>query len=114
MQSKEDKIPDNYTVNQYHTREPLNRKLFIWMNQQQEEGSPMDATTFDILMILAFGTVAGTGLGLIAGFVTRQQKSDWSEMTRKEQIISISLVIVFITICSAGLGYYYFLYSGFS
>ena len=41
------------------------------MNQQQEEGSLMDATTFEILMMLAFGTVAGTGLGLIAGFVAK-------------------------------------------
>ena len=74
----------------------------------------MDATTFEILMMLAFGTVAGTGLGLIAGFVTKQQKSEWSEMTRKERTISASLVIVFSIICSAGLGYYYFLYPGFS
>jgi hypothetical protein len=74
----------------------------------------MESTAFAILMIIAFGTLTGTGLGLFAGFVAKKQKNEWSAMTRKEQIISISLIIVFSSICSAALYYYYLVHSGFS
>jgi flagellar basal body-associated protein FliL len=74
----------------------------------------MESDAFEILMMVALGTLAGTGLGLFFGFVAKKQKNEWSAMTRKEQIISISLIIVFSIICSAALGYYYFMYSGFS
>jgi small-conductance mechanosensitive channel len=58
--------------------------------------------------MVALGALAGTGIGLLIGFVARKQKSEWSAMSRKEQIITIVLVIVFCTIFIAGLGYYYF------
>jgi hypothetical protein len=74
----------------------------------------MESTAFVILMIIAFGTLTGTGLGLFAGFVAKKQKNEWYAMTRKEQIISISLIIVFSSICSAALYYYYLVHSGFS
>jgi|WetSurMetagenome_2_1015567.scaffolds.fasta_scaffold85488_2 hypothetical protein len=74
----------------------------------------MESTAFGILLIVAFGTLTGTGLGLFAGFVAKKQKNEWSAMTRNEQFISMSLVIVFSIICSAALCYYYFIYPGFS
>jgi hypothetical protein len=74
----------------------------------------MESTGFAILMIVAFGTLTGTGLGLLAGFVAKKQKTEWSVMTRKERIISLSLILFFCSIGSAALGYYYFMYSGFS
>jgi hypothetical protein len=69
----------------------------------------MYAETFEILMMVAFGILAGTGIGLVIGFVAKKQKSEWSAMTREEHTINVILVIVFCTICTAGLGFYYFL-----
>ena len=73
----------------------------------------MYANTFEILMMVALGAVAGTGIGLIIGLVAKTQKNEWSAMTRKEHTITIILVMVFCAICIAGLGYYYLNYSGF-
>jgi membrane protein DedA with SNARE-associated domain len=67
----------------------------------------MNANVFDFLMMVALGALAGTGIGLLIGFVAKKQKNEWSAMTRKEHTISIVLVIVFCIICVAGLGYYY-------
>jgi ABC-type phosphate/phosphonate transport system permease subunit len=69
----------------------------------------MIAETFEILMMVAFGTLAGTGMGLVIGFVAKKQKSEWLAMTREERIINVVLVIVFCAICTAGLGFYYLL-----
>jgi len=67
----------------------------------------MNANTFEILMMVALGVLAGTGIGLLIGFVAKKQKNEWSAMTRKEHNITIILVIVFCALCIAGLGYYY-------
>ena len=69
----------------------------------------MSADTFEILMMVAFGTLAGTGIGLVIGFLAKKQKSEWSAMSRKEHTINIVLVIMFCVVCIAGLGYYYFI-----
>ncbi|HWS22570.1 MAG TPA: hypothetical protein VN227_08020 [Methanoregula sp.] len=69
----------------------------------------MYADTFEILMMVAFGTLAGTGIGLVIGFIAKKQKREWSAMTRKEHTINIVLVIMFCSVCIAGLGYYYFI-----
>lgn len=72
----------------------------------------MYANTFEILMMVALGILAGTGIGLLIGFVAKKQKNEWSAMTRKEHTITIILVIVVCAICIAGLGYVYLNYSG--
>jgi ABC-type phosphate/phosphonate transport system permease subunit len=69
----------------------------------------MIAETFEILMMVAFGTLAGTGIGLVIGFVAKKQKSEWPAMTREERMINVVLVIVFCGICTVGLGFYYLL-----
>jgi len=58
-------------------------------------------------MMMALGTLAGTGIGLFIGFIAKKQKTEWSEMTWKEHTITIGLVCVSCCICIAGLGYYY-------
>ena len=73
----------------------------------------MIAETFEILMMVALGALAGTGIGLLIGFVAKKQKNEWSAMNRKEHIVTIILVIMFCAICITGLGYYYLNYSGF-
>jgi len=69
----------------------------------------MYADTFKILMMVAFGTLAGMGIGLVIGFIGKKQKSEWSAMTWEEHTINIVLVIMFCVVCIAGLGYYYFI-----
>ncbi len=69
----------------------------------------MYADTFTILMMVAFGTLAGMGIGLVIGFIGKKQKREWSAMTWEEHTINIVLVIMFCVVCIAGLGYYYFI-----
>jgi NADH:ubiquinone oxidoreductase subunit 5 (subunit L)/multisubunit Na+/H+ antiporter MnhA subunit len=67
----------------------------------------MSANMFDILMVIALGALAGTGIGLLIGFFAKKQKGEWSVMTRKDQTLNIALVIVFCVICITGLAYYF-------
>jgi hypothetical protein len=66
----------------------------------------MSADAFDILMVVALGALAGTGIGLLIGFAAKKQKSEWSAMTRKEHTLAFVLLMVFCSICTIGLGYY--------
>jgi NADH:ubiquinone oxidoreductase subunit 5 (subunit L)/multisubunit Na+/H+ antiporter MnhA subunit len=66
----------------------------------------MSANVFDILMVIAVGTLAGTGISILIGFFAKKQKYEWTAMTRKDQNFSIALVLVFSVICITGLGYY--------
>ena len=66
----------------------------------------MSATAFECLMTVALGALAGTGIGLVIGFAAKKQKFEWSAMTPQEKSINIALVIVFLTICIAGLAWY--------
>ena len=68
----------------------------------------MSASMFEILMAVALGSIAGTGIGLFIGFVAKQQKSEWSAMTRKEKTINSVLVLFFSAVCIAGLAWYMF------
>lgn len=66
----------------------------------------MSASIFEVLMAVALGGLAGTGIGLFIGFVGKQQRSEWPAMTSKEKTISIVLVLVFSAVCIAGLAWY--------
>jgi hypothetical protein len=66
----------------------------------------MSAEIFDILMVVALGSLAGSGTGIITGYITHNQKNEWCEMSSGEQTINISLVIFFCAIFCGGLGYY--------
>ena len=68
----------------------------------------MSASVFEILMAVALGSLAGTGIGLFIGFAAKEQRSEWSAMTRKEKTINIVLVLVFSAVCIAGLAWYMF------
>ena len=67
----------------------------------------MSANMFDILMVIALGTLAGTGIALIIGFLARIQKREWSAMNQNQKTLQVALVILFCGICIAGLGYYF-------
>ena len=66
----------------------------------------MSANMFDILMVIALGTLTGTGIGLLIGFFAVGRKSEWSAMSRKEQRLNVILVIAFCLMCTAIIGYY--------
>ena len=68
----------------------------------------MNASLFEILMAVALGALAGTGIGLLIGFVAKQQKSEWSAMSREQKTINITLVLFFSVVCIAGLSWYMF------
>jgi len=66
----------------------------------------MAPPVFAILMVLALGTLAGTALGLVLGYLSGTRKSAWSLMTRRQQAVSLLLVLVCSAICIAVLGWY--------
>jgi ABC-type antimicrobial peptide transport system permease subunit len=66
----------------------------------------MTATTFEILMVIALGSLAGTILGLGIGFITGNQKSPWSLLIPREKSINILLVVLCSVICVAALAWY--------
>ena len=41
----------------------------------------MSADAFEILMVVALGALAGTGIGLLVVFAAKKQKSEWSAMS---------------------------------
>jgi hypothetical protein len=67
----------------------------------------MSADMFDILMVIALGTLAGMGIALSIGFFARIQKREWSAMNQNQKTLQVALVILFCGICFAGLGYYF-------
>jgi NhaP-type Na+/H+ or K+/H+ antiporter len=75
-------------------------------NGQPVERSLIKMAVFDILMVVALGTLAGTIIGLLIGSLARRQQSVWEEMTKKERAINIALVLFFSLICTAGLAWY--------
>jgi CDP-diglyceride synthetase len=67
----------------------------------------MSANVFDIMIVIALGILAGTGIGLIIGFFAGIQKREWSAMNRDQQIFQLALLIFFCVICIAILAYYF-------
>ena len=67
----------------------------------------MSANEFDILMVIALGILAGTGIALIIGFFAGVQKRYWSAMNQNQKTLQVALVILFCGICFTGLGYYF-------
>ena len=57
----------------------------------------MTATLLDILMILSLGLLAGTGTGLLIGFLAGKQKRDWAAMEEKDKLTNVLLILA----CSA-------------
>ena len=81
--------------------------LYRWMGNLKERCC-MSASVFEYLMAVSLGALAGTGIGLFIGFAAKQQRNDWSAMTRKEKTLTIALVLIFSAVCIAGLARYMF------
>ena len=52
---------------------------------------------FEILMVLALGSLAGTGIGLTIGFLAKKRRSSMFLQVRNEITLNLALVLV----CSA-------------
>jgi ATP/ADP translocase len=72
----------------------------------------MTATLLDFLMILSLGVLAGTGSGLLIGFIAGKQKRDWAAMQKKDKITAILRVIACSAVISAVLAWYISRYAG--
>jgi len=68
----------------------------------------MTATLLDFLMILALGVLAGSGIGLLIGFIAGKQKSDFTLMQRKDKITNTLLILACSAIFIAVLAWYVF------
>ena len=71
----------------------------------------MTATLLEILMILSLGILAGTGTGLLIGFIAGKQKYDWSAMEKKDKITNVLLILVCSVFFMAVLAWYLFVYT---
>ena len=72
----------------------------------------MTAMPLDLLMILSLGILAGTGSGLLIGFIAGKQKRDWAAMQKKDKTTTILLVLACSAVISAVLAWYIFRYAG--
>ena len=66
----------------------------------------MDALS--ILIVVSLGLFAGTGIGLVIGFLAKIQPADWRAITRRQVILNAALCIVCSAACIAGIGWYAF------
>ncbi|OPX62841.1 MULTISPECIES: hypothetical protein [unclassified Methanoregula] len=71
----------------------------------------MEATPFDILMILSLGVLAGTGTGLIIGFLAGIRKRQWASMPAGDRQKTILLILACSSVFIALLSWYLFQYS---
>jgi hypothetical protein len=60
---------------------------------------------FDILMVIAVGSLIGTGIGLIIGSVAEKQKYPGPMMTKSDITCHITLVVICSCISIAGLAW---------
>jgi len=61
---------------------------------------------FAELMVIALGTMGGTGVGLLIGWAAGRQGRDWSAMSRNDKLINIGLIILFTLAFTAVLAWY--------
>jgi hypothetical protein len=71
----------------------------------------MTATLLDILMIVSLGLLAGTGAGLLIGFLAGKQERSWAAMPAKNKQIHVLLVLACSSAVIALLAWYLFQYS---
>lgn len=71
----------------------------------------MEATPFDILMIISLGVIAGTGTGLIIGYLAGIQKREWVSMPARDKQKTILLILACTSVFIAVLSWYLFQYS---
>ena len=64
----------------------------ITLRYASRSRNSMNMNAFDILMVIAVGSMTGTGIGLIFGFLAKIQGNALTGMTWKEQILNGALI----------------------
>ena len=70
------------------------------------KGSHMDQNVFDIFMVVALGSLAGTLMGVFIGYAAKKQKNEWSCMSWKDQKTNGALIFFFSLLFCAGFACY--------
>jgi len=65
----------------------------------------MSTDFLSLAMVTILGLMAGTAIGLFIGYLMKQQRSTWGDMTGREKAINIALVVLCSLICIAGLAW---------
>jgi hypothetical protein len=65
----------------------------------------MNVNAFDIFMVIAVGSLAGTGIGLVIGFVAKKQGNATSIMTARDSILNFAMIVGCSSIGIVGLGW---------
>ena len=76
------------------------------LEQATVKGTHMDQNVFDIFMVVALGSLAGTLMGVFIGYAAKKQKNEWSCMSRKDQKTNGALIFFFSLLFCAGFYYY--------
>jgi hypothetical protein len=71
----------------------------------------MTATLLEILTIISLGLLAGTGAGLLIGYLAGLQEREWALMQVKNKRTAFLLVLACSTTAVALLSWYLFQYS---
>jgi|WetSurMetagenome_2_1015567.scaffolds.fasta_scaffold01575_7 hypothetical protein len=66
----------------------------------------MTPNLLEILIVIALGTLAGVSFGLITGYITGNQNTAWSLLTRRQKVVNLLLIVVCTAICITVLGWY--------
>jgi uncharacterized protein HemY len=70
-------------------------------NQNPGDKKLTSINSFDILMVLALGALAGAGTGLAIGSVVKKYKNPPSIMSSHEMVLNLTLVVIFSCISIA-------------
>jgi hypothetical protein len=65
----------------------------------------MNMDVFSVLMVIAFGSMTGTGFGLIIGFLSGWQGGASSKMTRHDRFLNGAVITGCSVISIVGLGW---------
>ncbi len=68
----------------------------------------MSADLLTILIILALGVFSGTIIGLLIGYLAKQQAPDWQAMTGRQKLANALLILGCSALCVAGIAWYAF------
>jgi ABC-type sugar transport system permease subunit len=69
----------------------------------------MSTDFLSLAMVTVIGLMAGTAIGLFIGYLMKQQRSRWADMTGREKAVNIVLIVICSAICIAGLAWRFLL-----
>jgi NhaP-type Na+/H+ or K+/H+ antiporter len=81
----------------------------IYIPAAQTNDDHMYTDFLSLAMVTIIGLLAGTAIGLFIGYIMKQQRSRWSDMTWREKAVNIALIVVCSAICIAGLAWRFLL-----